>query len=43
MVAPESGRVYWITRRYRVVARGVVDRHGISCVPGCVGLLVCVP
>lgn len=30
----------WITFRYRVGARGVVDHHGISCVPGCVGLLV---
>lgn len=24
----------WITFRYRFVARGVVDRHCISCVPG---------
>lgn len=32
MVAPESGRAYWITFRYRVGARGVVGRHGITAV-----------
>lgn len=29
----------WIGWRYRAVARGVVDRHCISCVPGCLWLV----
>lgn len=45
MFTTPHARADWITARYRVAPVGVVDHHGIRsvCVPGCVGLLVCVP
>ncbi len=38
----QAATLQFVTFRSRAAARGVVGRHGISCVPGWVGLLVCV-